>query len=368
MTDSRPVSSSDTDARSAHASPPRLLDSSTPVLSLGETLIDLIVADGAPGLETAAALAVRPGGAPANVAVALARLGVPSAFGGVVGADSFGARLRATLEREGVDVSRLRATGDADTSLAFAWKDARGDGHFRLLRLADRLLSTGDVEAARLFETAALVVGSVALAAEPSRGAITRAVELAAAAGVPVVFDVNLRPTLWSDLAVAREACAPVLAHATLLKLSLDDARHLLGTEDDPAATVDHLRSGRSAETSPSGDEAATRLVVLTDGSRGSWYAPPGEAPVRHVPAFLVDAVEPTGAGDAFTAALIARLLARGWSSPDDTDVRYAAAGGALATTKRGAMDGLPTAAELDAFLLDRGTAGAGSRRGSGVH
>ncbi len=313
------------------------------VLSLGETLMDLIVAGGATSLEDADALTARPGGAPANVAVALARLGVPAAFGGVVGDDPFGRRLRTTLEREGVDVSRLRATDQADTSLAFAWKDARGDGHFRLLRLADRLLSETDVQAAGIEDLAALVVGSVALAAEPSRQAIVSATARAVAARVPVCFDVNLRPTLWPDLDVARSACAPVLDRATLLKLSVDDARHLFGLEDDPSALMVHLR------TFP------PPIVVLTDGSRGSWYigtdGPAGSPGVRHVPAFPIDAVEPTGAGDAFTAGLVSRLLARDWAPPEEADIRYAAGAGALATTKPGAMDGLPTAAELGSFL-----------------
>ena len=296
------------------------------VLSLGETLIDLIVTDGAGRLEDAVSFVGRPGGAPANVTVALARLGVASAFGGVVGDDPFGRRLRATPE--------------AATTLAFAWKDARGDGHFWLLRGADTLLSVADVEAAGIERLAALVVGSVALAGEPSRSAVGRAVELAAAAGVPVCFDVNLRPTLWPDLGVARDACAPIMARATLLKLSLDDARHL-GVGDEPVAVVERLRA----------DGAGTRLVVLTDGDRGAWYAATADAPVRHVPAFAVAAVEPTGAGDAFTAGLLSRLLASGWAPPTDEDVRYAAAAGALATTRPGAMDGLPTVGELEAFL-----------------
>ena len=308
-----------------------------PVLAVGETLIDLIVADGAAGLEAAGAFASRPGGAPANVAVALARLGVPSAFLGVVGEDPFGRRLRSTLAAEGVDTSRLRGTAEADTSLAFAWKDARGDGHFRLLRLADRLLSGADVEAAGIPSVAAVVVGSVALAAEPSRQAVQAAVALASDSGVPVCFDANLRPTLWPDLAAARLACEPVIERATLLKLSLDDARALLGVGDDPVAALGAMRA------------LPPRIAVLTDGARGSWFVADGV--VRHVPAFPVQAVEPTGAGDAFTGALVARLVARGWTAPEEADLRYAAVAGALATTRPGAMDGLPTAAEVDACL-----------------
>ena len=330
----------------------------TPVLSLGETLIDFIVADGAASLAEAASFVARPGGAPANVTVALARLGVPAAFGGVVGDDPFGQRLRATLAAEGVDVSRLRATAEAATTLAFAWKDARGDGHFWLLRGADTRLSVADVEAAGIASVAALVVGSVALAAEPSRTAITRAVELAAAAGVPVCFDVNLRPTLWPDLTAARRACAPILAHTTLVKLSLDDARGLFGVGDEPAAVVERLKTpgarwwgDAGPPGRPSVDRSRAPLVVLTDGDRGCWFASATDAPVRHVPAFRVEAVEPTGAGDAFTAALLSRLIDGDWAPPTEADVRYAAAAGALATTRHGAWEGLPTANQLDTFL-----------------
>lgn len=308
------------------------------VLAIGETLIDLIVDDGAPGLETAARFIARDGGAPANVAVALARLGVESAFGGVVGDDPFGRRLGAMLENEGVDTSRLLATSEAPTSLAFVWKDERGDGHFQLLRLADRLLTAEDVAGFGIDQLAAIAVGSVALAAEPSRQAIGHAVELAAAAGVPVVLDVNLRPSLWSDIGAARDVCLPIIERTTLLKLSLDDARHVFGTDDDPVTAVKAAR------------HHAPNLVVLTDGARGAWFVNQTGA-VEHVPAFDVEAIEPTGAGDAFTAALISRLLARNWSTPDESDVRYASAAGALATTKAGALDGLPAVDEINQFL-----------------
>ncbi len=318
------------------------------VLSLGETLIDLIATDGAARLEDAVSFVARPGGAPANVTVALARLGVASAFGGVVGDDPFGRRLRETLAEERVDVSRLRISGDAATTLAFAWKDGRGDGHFWLLRAADTQLSIEDIDAAGIPGLAALVVGSVALAGEPSRSSIHEAVRRAVAADVPVCFDVNIRPTLWSSLDEARQACEPVLRRATVVKMSLDDTRSLLDL-DDPRVIYQRFRTDRDRSTV--GDQNAP-VVVLTDGDRGCWFGSVGgDAPPRHMPAFQVDACEPTGAGDAFTASLIARLLASRWAPPTEEDVRYAAAAGALATMRPGALDGLPTAAELDAFL-----------------
>ena len=310
-----------------------------PVLSLGEILIDFIVADGATSLETAETFVARAGGAPCNAVVALARLGIPSAFCGVAGADPFGARLRAELAAEGVDTSRLRLTTAAGTTFAYAWKDGRGDGHFWLLRGADTTLNDDDVDAAGIPDVTAVIVGSVALAAQPSRSAIEHAVHTARTASVPVVFDVNLRPSLWRDLAEARQAAESIAAQSTIVKLSLDDAVGLYGDLDPARAIAIVLAHGPDA-------------VVLTDGDRGSWFASRADGEPIHVPAFRVDAVEPTGAGDAFTASLIARLLASQWAAPTASDVRAASAAGALATTRRGAWDGLPTRQQLDAFLM----------------
>ena len=309
------------------------------VLAMGEILIDFIVADGATSLETAESLAARAGGAPANAAVALARLGVPAAFCGVVGDDPFGNRLRRELAGEGVDASRVRQTSDAATTLAYAWKDGRGDGHFWLLRGADTHLGVQDVSAAGIDELAAVVVGSVSLAARPSRDAIEAAVARANVAGVPVVFDVNLRPTLWPVIADARPICEGIARQSRLVKLSLDDARGLFGAQSQPEDAVRRLQS------------LGAEWEVLTDGERGCWLSTGGSAAVAFVPAFGVDAIEPTGAGDAFTAALIARLLDASWSSPTIDDIRYAAAAGALATTRRGAWEGLPGREQLHQFL-----------------
>ncbi len=324
-----------------------------PVLSFGELLIDLIATGGATSLLDADMLAVRPGGAPANVAVALARQGVPAALCSVVGQDPFGERLLAVLDANEVDRSRVRQTAEADTTLAFAWKDERGDGHFRLLRQADILLNDADVDAAGIAHLAAIVVGSVALSGQPSRSAIERAVQRANEAGVPVCFDVNMRPTLWPDRAFAQRACEPILAGTTLLKLSLDDARFLrdLDTGDEVQAVFEAFGSYGCAS------------IVLTDGARGAWMANRRHdgylAPV-YLPAFAIAAVEPTGAGDAFMAAIVSRSIDRAWAPLTIEDVRYASAAGALTTIRPGAIDSLPTRVEIETFLREHpGQAGA---------
>ena len=306
------------------------------VLSLGEVLIDIIVADGAPSLLEAGAFVARPGGAPANVAVALSRMGIPSGFCGVVGDDPFGERLRRVLQAEGVATDTLHVTDEVDTTIAFAWKNERGDGHFRILRLADTRLSPEHVAAARIEDRTAIIVGSVALAVSPAREAIYDAVERAKSAGVPVVFDINMRPSIWRSLGDAREACRPVLERTTLLKLSVDDARSLFELEEPEAILGADLGEATG--------------VLLTDGARGAWFRAAG-GEVIHVPAFPIVAVEPTGAGDAFLAGALCRLIETGWAPLTRDDLRFAAAAGAITATRVGAMESLPHRNEIEAFL-----------------
>jgi len=310
---------------------------SSPIICLGEILIDLIAPPGET-LTTATSFAIREGGAPLNAAVSLARLGMPVRFVGAVGDDPFGNRLRALVDREGIDSVALRTIPGETTSIAYAWRDERGDGRFHLVRLADRLLDPDDVVRADVSSAAALLVGSVSLAASPSRQAVIAAVDLAVQSGVPVVFDVNVRPTIWPTNSDLKQACEPLLQAATVLKLSLDDAIHLWD-----ARTPDHVLD-KTRDYSP-------QVVVVTDGSRGVFRLDPVSGKIDHFPVFQVEAIDPTGAGDAFTAALVSRLAVNGWSLPSDEDIRFAMAAGALATTRQGAMAALPTRDDLQAFL-----------------
>jgi fructokinase len=308
------------------------------VLCLGEVLIDIIVADGATSLEDARMLTARPGGAPANVAVALSRIGVPSAFCGAVGDDPFGRRLQAVLGENGVDTANLAMIAGESTTLAFAWKNDRGDGQFQIIRLADARLSTEIVDRADIPRRAAIIVGSVALTEERSRRAIYRSVSLAQDHGIPVCFDVNMRPSLWSSMDQARDACQPVLDKTTILKLSVDDADVLFGIRDPESIFA----------TGAGGDS----VRLLTDGARGAWFRNDQDE-VEHVPAFPISLVEPTGAGDAFTAAAVARYLGTK-QAPDRDDVLFASAAGAITATRVGAIESLPTRTEIDQFLAEQ--------------
>jgi len=305
-----------------------------PVLCLGELLIDFIVDDGATSLEEASHFAARPGGAPANVAVALARLGVPAAFCGAVGDDPFGARLRKILVQNGVAIEALISLPETDTTLAFAWKNASGDGNFRILRRADTGLTPPMVDSADVPSRSAIVLGSVGLTDEPSRSALYHAVDLARANNVPVVLDINIRPSLWGSRDEAMEACRYIMDRATILKLSVDDAAFLFG-QRDPDQIFDQ-------------PFASNPILLLTDGARGSWLRT-STGQVDHVAAFSIEAVEPTGAGDAFTAAIISRFL-RSNRAPDKSDVRFASAAGAITATRMGAIESLPYLREIEQF------------------
>lgn len=302
-----------------------------PVVTIGETLVDLIAPQGS-DLVTGESLVIREGGAPANVAVGLARLGIPVQMRTVLGDDPFGERLNAKLQGEGVDVSRVRIAEGTPTTIALAWADENGDGHFRIHRHADRLLSPDDMD---LHDVEAVVFGSVAMCASPSVDAILTAIRVAGERSIPLVFDVNIRPGLI-PMDELRLRVMAGLSASTVVKLSVDDARHLWG--------VSSLEESANAL-----DRIDPPVAVITDGSRGALLRV-GDQRIRQN-VFAVDAVEPTGAGDAFTSAFVSRMIEREWQGADAADLRFAMASGALATTRPGAMDGLPTFAQISEFL-----------------
>lgn len=302
-----------------------------PVVSIGECLIDLIAPQGS-DLVSAESLAIREGGAPANVAVGLARLGVPVQMRTVLGDDPFGDRLHRKLESEGIDLSHVRIAADTPTTIALAWADSNGDGHFRIHRHSDRLLSPDDMA---LDDVEAVVFGSVAMCASPSVDAVLTAIRIAGERSIPLVLDVNVRVGLI-PLDELRMRIMAGISASTVVKMSVDDARHVWGAESLEEA-ADAL------------DRIDPPVAVITDGGRGALLRV-GKHRIRQ-DVFNVDAIEPTGAGDAFTAGFVSRMIQRNWQGADADDLRFAMACGALATTKPGAMDGLPTFDQVTEFL-----------------
>ena len=310
------------------------------IVTLGEVVSDIYRGEEISEVELG--FVARPGGAPANVAVAASRQGSEAAFIGSVGQDLFGDFILQALEAEGVDTSGVgRQSQPTRTSLAFVEIGTDGDREFTFYRsspAADELLSPEDVTEDVLSGTSFVNFGSIPLIREPARSATHRIAELARDRDIPVAFDVNFREHLWESAKAAKEAVDPLLDLSTIVKLGDDELSPLLGVDDVEEAAELLLDRGVS-------------LVLVSKGSEGAFFGTreySGEVPTFDVG----DIVDATGAGDAFLAATLVHLSDEPW---EEERVREASlrgcAAGALACTDYGAMRALPTKENLDRFI-----------------
>ena len=297
------------------------------IVCLGELLIDFVPTVTGVGLEGAEVFRKAAGGAPANVAVGVARLGGTSAFMGKVGADGFGRFLADTLSAAGVDTGPLLFAAGAPTSLAFVSLAPDGDREFLFYRhtAADTLFAPEEVDEAAIRDCRVLHYGSISLITEPCRSATLHAIERARQFGVRRSYDPNLRLALWPDEAAARDGMLLGLRHAEIVKIGVEEVEFLTG-ETDVARGVRALWH----------DDLL--LVAVTAGREGCvWFTREASGAV---PGFVVAAVDTTGAGDAFMAGLLAEWV----RTPDpladaatvDRMCRVANAAGAVTTTSRG--------------------------------
>lgn len=295
----------------------------------GEALVDLLP-DRRGRLRECESFAAHSGGAPANVAVGLSRLGLKTAFVGVVGDDEFG-RLLARKLLEAQVQAELRFSGEAKTGVWFVALDEHGDRSFFTpagTESADKLIDASD--AARIPQGRIFHCGSSAHIRPAAQEALRGAVRSARARGMMVSFDPNVRTHLWPDLRQLRALCEDVLPFSDVVKLAEDELELCLGVRD-PAAALDRLAA------------LGVKLGCVTLGARGA-AARRGQEIVE-VPAPAVEVVDTTGAGDGFVAALLA-------SDPLHADLsrtlRFACAVGSRVCTRLGAVAGLPTLAEAE--------------------
>jgi fructokinase len=313
------------------------------IVAIGEVVADIYRDESSSAVELP--FTARPGGAPANVAVAAARLGEEAAFAGSVGRDLFGDFILRALEAEGVQTSAVRrCEPPTRTSLAFVEIGEDGDRSFTFYRsdpAADELISPEDISEELLSGASFVNFGSIMLIKEPARSAVHKAAHLARDLNVPTAFDVNFREHLWPSVEAAREAVDPLLDLSTIVKLGDDEVAPLLGTESAEEAAQRLLGRGVS-------------LVLVSLGPEGAFYATQEFS--GHVPAFEVEVVDATGAGDAFLAATLVHLSEDSKGSFDEERVREAVrrgtAAGALACTDYGAMRALPSKSELERFMV----------------
>ncbi len=322
------------------------------VVCLGELILDMFASEPGRDFATAASFLPVAGGAPANVAVAVAKLGATSAFIGKVGEDPFGRRLEGVLKGYGVDTRGMRFDPVHRTTLNFMTlpEPNRTEMLFYRNPGADMLLSPDELDDGLIGSASVYQFGSVSLAVEPCRTAALEGARRARAQGALVSFDVNYRPSLWPGEDKARTEILATLKLADIVKLNEGELRLLAGTDNAAEGCAEILLHGPA-------------LCVATLGPRGSTWA--ATATGGTVPAFTVDVVDATGCGDAFMAALLVRLLAaiKGvpgtrrqaleavGSSAIAAAIRYANAAGALTARSKGVMPALPFARDVEKLL-----------------
>ena len=307
------------------------------IIVLGEALVDLFAESGA-SLRTANALQPSPGGAPANVAVALGKLGADVGFIGKVGDDEFGNWLREYMASQGVDVTHLTPDSRAPTMLAVVAVPEPDHPQFILYNGANELLSPDDLPQQAITEADIFIYGSVTLSTRSADAALYAA-QLANQSGAHVIFDVNLRPNLWADLDIALQKIRLSVQTATIVKANEAEVEFLTGTSDIEQGSRLIVENG-------------VQLCCVSLGDKGAYFRTATQA--GYVPAFKVQSMDATGSGDAFVAGLATQLQKK----PGDLSEKelyeithFANACGALTTTKVGGMSGSPTHAEVQSLL-----------------
>ena len=316
-------------------------------LCLGELLIDFVSTTFDVTLAETPGFAKAAGGATANVAVGLAKLGVDSGFIGKIGAEPFGDFLRQTLEQSSVDTTHLISEAGSRTTLAFV--ATRSDGAKDILFYrnpgADILLRPDEIDAAYIQAADVFHYGSCSLSHRPCRDATVKAIQYAKDSGAFISYDPNLRLMMWDAPEDAKHWIWQVMPYANVVKAADEEWEFITDTSELESGSERLLENG-------------VELVIVTLGEHGCYYN--NGSHQGYVDGFKVEVVDPLGAGDGFVAAMLTQIMnsSGGVGKLPELDdnqlqemMRYANAAGALTTQKIGVIPALPTASEIETFL-----------------
>ncbi|CAN6569341.1 unnamed protein product [Malus baccata var. baccata] len=312
-------------------------DDKSLVVCFGEMLIDFVPTVSGVSLAEASAFQKAPGGAPANVAVGVARLGGSAGFIGKVGDDEFGYMLSDILKQNNVDNSGVRFDPNARTALAFVTLRADGEREFLFFRhpSADMLLRESELDINLIKKAKIFHYGSISLIDEPCRSTHLAAMKIAKESGCILSYDPNLRLPLWPSEDAARKGIMSIWDQADIIKISEDEIRFLTGGDDpyDDNVVLTKLFHPN------------LRLLVVTEGSEGCRYYT--QKFHGRVDGVKVKAVDTTGAGDAFVGGVLDSIASNSSLFQDEKGLReallFANACGALTVTERGAIPAMPT-------------------------
>ncbi|XP_057248758.1 probable fructokinase-6, chloroplastic isoform X2 [Beta vulgaris subsp. vulgaris] len=299
-------------------------------------LIDFVPTTNGVSLAEAPAFKKAAGGAPANVAVGIARLGGKSAFIGKVGEDEFGYMLANILKENNVNNEGMRFDPGARTALAFVTLRKDGEREFMFYRnpSADMLLQESELDFELIRKAKIFHYGSISLITEPCKSSHIAAAKAAKDAGVLLSYDPNLRLPLWPSAESARDGILSIWDTADIIKISEEEISFLTQGEDPYDDNV--VRKLYHPNL---------KLLLVTEGADGCRYYTKDYS--GKVGGLKVDAVDTTGAGDAFVAGLLSQLAADSNLIQVEDRLRdalqFANACGALTVTERGAIPAMPT-------------------------
>lgn len=315
------------------------------VLCLGEVLFDCLADRPGQAYEEVESWTPYPGGAPANVAAALVKLGTPAGFIGCVGQDDPGDELVTLLKHLGVDCTGVQRHETAPTRKVYVVRSEDGDrsfagfGEMDTTDFADTRLQADRLPHELFFNADFLVLGSLELAFPESRKAVFRALDMAEQYDVKIAIDVNRRDMFWTDPTESKSLIEDLIKRVDFLKITDEEAEWLFDTTD--AGAIKYRLGNVEGVLVTAGDKGCTYCLGENEGS---------------MPAFSVDVVDTTGAGDGFVAGFIHQVCAHGvkyLENPEQAKevIRYATAVGALTTTRPGAIAAQPLPTEVIGFL-----------------
>ncbi|KAK2650477.1 hypothetical protein Ddye_017966 [Dipteronia dyeriana] len=310
------------------------------VVCFGEMLIDFVPMESGVSLAEASGFKKAAGGAPANVAVGISRLGGSAALlaryiNYMLCDDEFGHMLADIPKQNNVDNSGMRFDSQARTALAFVTLRADGDREFMFYRnpSADMLLCKAELDVNLIKKASIFHFGSISLIDEPCRSAHLAAMDIARKSGCILSYDPNLRLPLWPSAEAARKGIMSIWNQADIIKISEEEITFLIEGADpyDDNVVLEKLF------------HPEIKLLLVTKGPDGCrYYTKEFKGQVTGVE---VDCVDATGAGDAFVGGVLNSLA----SDPDLYKKKlrevllFANACGALTVTQKGAIPALPT-------------------------
>lgn len=320
------------------------------VIAIGEALIDFIPHEKGRALNDVENFLRVPGGAPLNVAAAVAKLGGKSQMLTKLGQDGFGDAILNEVKPLGVDVSRISRTNEANTALAFVSLREDGERDFSFYRnpSADMLLSAEEICVEDFNEKDILHFCSVSLIDAPIKEAHRRAIEIAKEKGCLISFDPNVRLPLWKNPEDCRKAILEFLPLSNIVKISDEELEFITGIKDEKEA-LDFLLTGD------------VKVIIYTKGTNGAEFIT--KERVIFSPSFKVSAQDTTGAGDSFIGAFLFKLLENevnldGIDKLSCDTIRdyllFANHYAAYSTTKKGAIASYANLEEIQEYIKNR--------------